>query len=256
MRGFLAVGTTMFAAVAVLAATANASAAASSGDTCTASGNGATYTLHITMPAGTQQYGFAFGAPGATVTNAVIPGANGSFSTQNLAANTSGAWISDSPLSGAPVASVTLRGQMTGSLRIVPASGTQPTYLSPVTCKLTGAAPVASAVFSVDHKAGYSAAARTWQLAVSIAGAGTVSAKEAEPTVSTAAPGGATAKPFVQVKRVGLKSAGKVTLALRPTAAGSQKLAANGSMRIHLVVTFDASSGKSASKAVTLTLRK
>jgi hypothetical protein len=243
------------AVAAVLAAGANALAAASSGDSCTASGNGSTYTLHITMPAGTQQYGFAFGASGATVTNAVIPGSNGSFSTQNLAPNTSGAWISDSPLSGAPVASVTLSGQMTGSLRVVPASGTQPTYMSPVTCKLANVAS-RTAVFSVASRPSYMPAAHAWRLSVAIAGAGTVSAKEAEPTIGTAAPQGATAKPYVHVKQVSLKTPGKVTLSVRPTAAGSQRLAAHGSLKIHLLVTFDAATGKSASKLVTLTLRK
>ena len=67
--------------------------AAASGDTCTATGTGNEYTLHITIPAGSQQYGFAFGASGATVTNADIPGTDGSFSTQNLAPNTTGAWL-------------------------------------------------------------------------------------------------------------------------------------------------------------------
>jgi hypothetical protein len=247
----------LVAPVAFAAATAGAVAPASSGDTCKASGSGTTYTLHITVPAGSRQYGFAFGAPGAKVTSAVIPGMNGSFSRENLAANTTGAWISDAPVTGSAVASLTLSGQMSGALRIVPASDASPTYLSPVICPLARSAPATgSAVFSVAHAASYNPAARIWQLVVAIGGPGTVSAKEPEPTISTAAPGGTTAKPFVQVRRVALKTPGKVTLALRPTAVGQAKLAAKGSMSVRLLVTFDAGSGKSATKTVRLTLRK
>ncbi len=246
----------LVAPVAFAAATASASAPASSGDTCTASGTGTAYTLHITVAPGSEQYGFAFGAPGVKVTGAVIPGMNGSFSSENLAPNTTGAWISDAPVTGSPVATLTLSGQATGSLRIVPASATQPTYLSPVMCKAATPAAAAHAVFSVSHGATYSPAAHAWHLVVAVGGAGAVSAKEAEPTISTAAPGGATAKPYVQVRRMGLKSPGKVTLTLRPTAAGQAKLNANGSLTVHLLVSFDASSGKSAAKLVKLTLRK
>ena len=257
MRSLPVVAAGLIAPVALAATTASAAAPSVSGDTCNASGSGPSYTLHITIPSGSSQYGFAFGAPGATVTNAVIPGMNGSFSSQNLAPNTTGAWISDAPVTGSPVASLTLSGQMSGALRIVPASDASPTYLSPVVCPLASSAPATgSAVFSVAHAASYSPAARTWHLVVAVGGAGTVSAKEAEPTVSTAAPGGATAKPYLQVERVALKTPGKVTLALRPTAAGRARLDANGSLSVRLLVTFDSSSGKSATKTVRLTLRK
>ena len=116
MRRLPAVIAALFAPVAFAATTASAVAPSASGDTCTASGSGTAYTLHITVPAGSPQYGFAFGAAGAKVTGAVIPGMNGSFSSENLAPNTSGAWISDSPVTGSPVATLTLSGQATGSL--------------------------------------------------------------------------------------------------------------------------------------------
>lgn len=256
MRSLPVVAAGLIAPVALAATTASAAAPSVSGDTCNASGSGPSYTLHITIPSGSSQYGFAFEAPGATVTGAVIPGMNGSFSSQNLAPNTSGAWISETPVTGSPVATVTLSGQITGPLRIVPASATTPTYLSPVRCPLASSTPGGRAVFSVAHSATYSPAAHLWRLPVAIGGAGTVSAKEPEPTVSTAAPGGATAKPYLQVKRVALKTPGKVTLALRPTAAGRARLDANGSLSVRLLVTFDSSSGKSATKTVRLTLRK
>ena len=60
-----------FLPAAVLAAGAASAIQAGSGDTCTTTGNGTEYTLHIAIPVGASQYGFAFGAPGATVTNAV-----------------------------------------------------------------------------------------------------------------------------------------------------------------------------------------
>ncbi len=94
----------VLAPAALLVALAGASMkAAPSGDTCTASGSGPTYTLRISLPPGAQQFGFAFGADGAAVTNAVIPGANGNFTTEGLAANTTGAWLSDAPLPSSSV---------------------------------------------------------------------------------------------------------------------------------------------------------
>src|SRR4051812_40324479 len=81
MSRFWAIVGGILASMAVLAASAGARTQAASGDTCTVSGNGTQYTLHITIPSGQQQYGFAFRADGATITSAAIPGANGNFST-------------------------------------------------------------------------------------------------------------------------------------------------------------------------------
>src|ERR1700755_69507 len=95
------------AAAALLVSPAGARPQAASGDTCVASGNGTELTLQVNIPAGQQQFGFAFRIDGATITNASIPGANGNFSTtaEALAPNTTAAWLSDAPLPGSSVVS-------------------------------------------------------------------------------------------------------------------------------------------------------
>lgn len=243
-------------AAAFVVATAGAQMQAQSGDTCTATGAGAAYTLQITVPSGPQEYGFAFGAPGATVTNAVVSGTNGSFTTLNLPPGTTGAWISDTPLTGVPDASLTVSGTATGSLTIVPAgSATQPTYFSPVTCTFAKAAQASNA-FTVARQVAYVRAARVWHLTVTIPGAGTVSAQQLEPTIGTGSAKTVTAKSLVQSRKLTLKSAGKVTLTLRPTATGQVDLRKSGSIRVKLNVTFDPKSGKAASKLLDLRLER
>ena len=244
----------MFAAVFAPAGGAMVKAAAS-GDTCTATGTGSEYTLHITIPAGSQQYGFAFGAPGATVTNADIPGTDGSFSTQNLAPNTTGAWLTQSPVTGSPDATLTLTGSASGSFTIVPSSAKQTAYLAPVTCKATVAA-TPSVAFSVNHTVKYVPSLHAWRLSVKTPGAGTISARQLLPTIGTAGAKSVTAKSLVQSRRIVTKSGGTFVLTLRPTPAGVAKLAAAGSIKANMSVTFDAANGKSASKQLTLTLRK
>src|SRR3954447_19938698 len=100
MSRFWAIAGGVVAAVAMLALPAGARTQAASGDVCTASGSGTQYTLHLVIPTGVQQYGFALRATGGTVTNIGIPGANGNFSTAvaSLAPNTSAGWFSDAPL--------------------------------------------------------------------------------------------------------------------------------------------------------------
>jgi hypothetical protein len=62
--------------------------------------------------------------------------------------------------------------------------------------------------------------------------------------------------PLVTTHVLALKSAGKVTLTLRPTARGEKTLVASGSLHVRLVVVFDPKGGKSASKVVLLTLTR
>ncbi len=244
----------MFAAVFAPAGGATVKAA-QSGDTCTATGAGTEYTLHITIPAGSQQYGFAFGASGATVTNAVIPGTDGSFSTQALAPNTTGAWLTQSPMTGAPDATLTLSGSGNGTFTIVPSGAKETAYLAPVTCKAT-VAPTATAALTVAHTVKYVPALHVWHLSVKTPGAGTVSARQLLPTVGTAGAKSVTAKSLVQSRRLVTGSGGTFMLTLRLTPAGVAKLAAAGSVKANLTVTFDSANGKSASKQVSLTLRK
>ena len=124
-------------------------------DTCTVSGSGTVYTLRITIPSGAEQFGFVFGAQGTTVTNAVIPGSNGSSSTQRLASNTAGAWISDSRLPSEPIVTLTTSSGATGAFIIVPATTSQPVYTTPVTCVPSTAVPGTNVAFTVKRHAAY-----------------------------------------------------------------------------------------------------
>ena len=81
-----------------------------------------------------------------------------------------------------------------------------------------------------------------------------MSARQLEPTSGTGGAATVAPKPLVQVHRVALKSGGKVTLMLRPTAKG--RLCWAGARPVRPNVTFDSADGRSASKVVALTLRK
>jgi len=225
-----------------------------SGDTCTADGSAPVYTLHITLPAGAQQFGFAFAARGTAVTNAVIPGTNGNFTTQGAAANTSGVWLSDAPLPTSNVVTVTTGGTA-GSLTVVPASSAKPEYFSPIQCRFTSATSRQGISFAVGTQAAYSAPAGAWRLVVTIPQGGTVSARQLEPTTGSGSAATVTPKPLVQAHRVALKSGGKVTLMLRPTPKGAAVLG-TGAGHVSLNVTFDSADGRAASKVVKLTLRR
>jgi hypothetical protein len=243
--------------VSAFAATgASATLQSASGDSCTASGNGTAYTLHITVAPGTEQFGFAFGVAGATVTKVVIPGENGNFSTRNLAPNTSGAWVSDTPLTGAPVVSLTTSSRATGSLTVVPFGASQSAYFSSVRCVATGNAPASTGAFAVDPHITYHGTARAWLMVVTIPEGGTVSAAELEATTGTGSAKPVTAKSLIQVRRVVSNTGGKVTLTLRATPIGQIGLKANGMIRLKLHVTFDSTTGKVGSELLALTLRK
>jgi hypothetical protein len=244
------------AAAGVLAGTGAARSQVPSGDTCTYSANGASYTVNIVTGSGVQQYGFAFGAPGLTVTNVGISGQNGNFTTAKLPANTGGAWISDTPLTGSVVATLTGSGSTTGPVVVVPSAAAQASYFDDVTCAAatstyTGGQKTKALSFTVASRAIYSAAAHGWHLVVTIPVAGTVSAKEPLATSITVRP-----KPLVQTKRQSLASRGKVTLLLKATPQGQLVLASKGALAVKLTVTVDSRDGREAHKTLSLTLRK
>lgn len=247
---------------ALLAPFAGASIKAPSGDTCTATGSGTTYTLVITLPStASEQAAFAFGASGISVKNVKVvgvPQTTGSMSTQNLPANTTAAWAMATP--GVPpgssvTASLTTSGTVSSSFTVVPADSSGTTYLDPIVCEVTKATPPSNK-FTVNQHVTYVAAARVWHLVVTIPAAGVVSAVELRPTVGTQSPEQKTAKSLVQTRSQGLKSAGKVTLVLKLTASGVAKLRAKGSLSVRMNVAFAPKGGKSASKIVRLTLRR
>jgi hypothetical protein len=241
--------------VSAFAVAGPAGAGTQSLDTCKVTGSGSTYTVRISVEAGSEQYGFAFGAGGASVANAVIPGNNGSFSTQNLATNTTGAWISDTALTGNVVATLTVSGTPSAPFTVVPAGAAQAMYFDPVTCSSGTVASPAAALTVASH-AVYRSSAGTWRLAVTLPGAGRVTALQLEPTVGTATAKSHTAKPLVKSNTVAAHSRGKYTLTLRATSDGLAALKAHGTMKVELHVVFDAQSGKSGVKTLSLTLRR
>src|SRR5581483_5449419 len=139
-----------------------------------------------------------FDAPGAKVTNISISGRNGGFTGGGLANGTTGAWISDAPLTGSIVATATVSGSVTGPFTIVPAGQNQSTYYDPVTCTTSagtasaagsGASTVAfSLVLPVAHSS-----TGTWRLGVSVPAAGTVVAAQLKASVGTSGSKPATA---------------------------------------------------------------
>jgi hypothetical protein len=247
-------------AALVLVIPAVGSAQTATGDSCTATGSGTAYTLNIAIPSGApEQFGFAFGVLGAAVTNVNMAGVDGSFSTQALPPAASGAWVTLSPIvPGSAVANVVTSAPVKGSFSVVPVSTSQPQpgYFQPIACTLASA-PVVSSAFTIDRRATYDRALNAWHLPVAIPGPGTVSAIEPEPTIGTAAShAAATGATLVQARKVGLTSSGKVTLTLRLTSHGQQVIAAKGSIRPKLEVSFAPKGGKPSSQLVTLTLQK
>jgi hypothetical protein len=246
-----------FVVAALSASSATGAVPQLTGDTCVAAGNGTSYALTLTLPSDAPaQYGFAFGAPGGTVTNVVIAGSEGTLSTRSLPANSSGSWITMTALMpGTVVADLTTSRAVTGAFTVTPASATAPTFFGPIGCEVAHAV-LPSRSFSVDRNLHYVAASHDWRLGVTIASPGVVSAIEPEPTVGTGGSVQHTATALVQTRRLGLKSPGTVTLVLRLTSLGETKLAMSSVLKVKLEVTFSPKDGKSASKVVNLTLKR
>jgi hypothetical protein len=113
-----------------------------------------------------------------------------------------------------------------------------------------------SSSFTVDHRATYVPALHVWRLGVTISGPGAVHAASPTPSVGLGSVTKQVSMPLVMSHVVALKSAGKVTLTIRPTSRGSKTLAATGKLHVRLEVVFDPRGGKSASRLVSLTLTR
>ncbi len=234
-------------------------AATPSGDTCTATGGGTSYTLSITLgPSSPAQSSFAVGASARHITNISDSGQTGQFSASGLPSGTTGALLLGNPAVPGESTSiaVTTSGSVASAFTLVPQSSPSGTYLDPVSCPLEAGTAPKSSNFTIDPHVVYSAAAKRWHLVVAIPGAGMVSAAQPEPTVGTAGSASVTAASLVQAKRVILKTAGKVTLKLRATPSGQARLASTGALKLKLAVTYAPTGGKSATKMLHLTLRK
>ena len=247
-------------AASVIAVAADGSPVTATGDSCTAAGSGTAYTLNISIPAGApEQFGFAFRAVGAAVTNVNVAGTGGAFSTQALPPSASAEWVTSSPVGpGSAVASLVTSAPVKGSFSVVPASTgqPQPEYFQAITCA-PASAPAVSSTFTVGRDATYDRALQAWHLSVAIPGPGTVSAIEPEPTIGTAAAhSAATAQALVQTRKVSLKSSGYVTLTLHLTSHGRQLITANGSIRPKLKVSFAPKDGRPSSQRIALRLQR
>src|SRR5579871_5890449 len=142
---------------------ADGARAVASGDTCTASGAGVGmgYTLSISIPSAPQQWGFAIGGSGVTVTNIEIPGSTGAFASASGPGGTNATWTGVAPLTpGTVVANVTTTSEAKEPLLVYP-QGAQSAYLDPIRCAIThktpAAAPTASVVFVVARHVLYDA---------------------------------------------------------------------------------------------------
>jgi hypothetical protein len=258
MNKFLGLAIIVAAATALFAAGASAQMKVPSGDTCasTPTGtSGTSYTLNIVTGAGTQQYGLAVGAPGITIQNISISGTNGNFTTSNLPANTSGAWMSDAALTGTLSATLTFTGTPTGSFMIMPAAQQGSSFYDTISCTATTRPLRKSISFSVTPKAVYSTKAHAWHVMVKVPTAGIVSAKQALIT-SPNTPKTLKPKAAVTVHRVQTKTGGTVMLTLKPTTAGLATLATKSAIKLQLNIQFDAHDGQNGHKLVQLTLRK
>jgi hypothetical protein len=260
MRKLLGVVMGVFVPAVFLISPAGAMGQAPTGDTCTASGSGTSYTLSITLPpTASPQGGFAFGARGVKVTNIDISGDTGSLSTQNLPPNTTGQWLmSNTPRPGESVTAVlTTSGPVTGSFRVIAASSPPSSgFFAQFLCPVSHGTAVPGNVFTVDQHVTYNSVAGAWHLLVTVPGPGTVTGIQA---VASAA--GSKSKPrpskyLIQARGVVATSAGKFTLTLRPTAGGNAALKKSGSIKLTMTVAFNPKDGKSAAKVVSLTLKK
>jgi len=248
----------MSVTAAFMVATSSAVIQSPTGDTCTASGSGTAYTLDITLPSNAaQEGGFAFGAPGVTVTN-IKSSTPGTFSTQNLPPNTTGELLlSNAAVVGATVTIVlTTSGPVTGSFTVVTAQfPPSSTFFDPFLCAVNTGTPAPSNAFTVNQHITYDSAAGAWHLVVTVPGPGTVSGIQ---LVSAAA--GSNSKPraikyLIQSWKVVATSAGKFTLTLKLTGDGKKAIKSRGSIKLKLSITFLPKNGKAANRVISLTLK-
>src|SRR4051794_8182302 len=238
---------------ACLAAGSGAAMSAPSGDTCSVTGTGTSYTVTINPPANAQEQGaFAFGGTSAKVTNIVIPATPGALNTSDVPSNTSAMWtLNATAVPGQSLtASIVTSAPITGSFSVVPADGNRTAWFDPVACSFPTAATVPSNKFTAKQKVTYNAKTGTWREAVVLPGPGKVIF--AHRTIVQ----GGTPKPLIKTGKLSASKAGQVMLTLRPTAAGAAALSTTGKIKLSLNIEFSPTNGKPANKLVSLTLRK
>ena len=242
----------LLAVMAVSAPLAGGVASAPSGDTCTATGNGTTYALQVTLPStAVEQGAFAIGAPGGVaITGIKDTGNPGTYSTQNLPANTGAVWVLTNPTYVAPgsqvILDVTTGQAVGGAFTVVPATaittGQTITYLDPIQCPIQKAAPPPSNKFTVQKRFQFSGG--VWRFVVRVPGAGRV-------TIA----GKSSPKLLIRTRTIPV-AAGTTRLTIVPTAAGKAALAAGGALKVKLVVEFKPRGGTPSTQTIAVALRK
>jgi len=253
MRGLWKAALGALVLAACLAGGSGAAMSAPSGDTCTVTGGGTSYTVVINLPANTEEQGaFAFGGDSARVTNIVIPATPGALATVNVPANTTAMWtLNATAVPGQSLtASIMTSAPISGTFSVVPANGNRTAWFDPVVCSFPKVSAVPSNKFSVKQKPTYNAKTGTWREAVVLPGPGKVIF--AHRTIVQ----GGTPKPLIKTGKVSVSKAGQVMLTLRPTAAGAAALSTTGKIKLSLNIEFSPTNGKPANKLVSLTPRK
>jgi hypothetical protein len=257
MRYLLKVAVNLVVPLSFLVPASGASAAApvSSGDTCSAIGNGATsYVVSVNIPSDAPaQGGFAVGASSAKVT-AITSSETGTFSTASLPAQTSGAWILTTPATiGGPTAlNLTTNAKVTGSFTVVPATTPATGFYSAISCGVSVAGSTPSAVFTVTRGLTYDASAHAWHLRLTVPRGGTIRAVQEIATNDVQQPTNA----LVLGAKLTVHRGGTYTLALKLTGDGARAFKTHSSLALKLGITFAPLVGNPASRTVRLTLTK
>jgi hypothetical protein len=234
-----------------LAIFAPAASATTTGDTCSADGNGSTaYSVSINIPANAPaQQGFAVSASGSKVT-AITSTETGTLSTHSLPAHTSAAWIlTTAAVPGGPTTlDVTTDAKNTGSFTIIP-TGTSafPAFSCAVSVGIT--AP--SAAFTSLRTATYDASAGAWHLRVTVPSGGTIRSVQ-EVQMTQVQP----ARTSISGTKLTVKTGGTYALVLKPTGIGETALKSHHSIAVKLSITFAPTVGRPASRILDLTLTK
>jgi hypothetical protein len=233
-----------------------ASTAASSRDTCTATGNGTSYTLDITIPKGAPvQRAFAFTSPGVSIANLEVEGMPGNPATSALPHGTNAEWlVTGQALPGTFTANVETSAAPRGSFTVEAVGKTKKILFAPVTCHAAGGA--VSNTFSAAGSATYSPSTHSWTESVTVPGPGTVTyvqvfTQNGGPLITNGPP----PEQLVEGNEVNVAKAGQVPLTLKPTSAGTAAVA-KGSASIYLSVTYKPTNAVPQTKILTLTLRR
>ena len=247
MRKLWAGTVAVIALAAALAATSQAVTAVASGDTCVANGNGTSYTLTVSLGAGSpQQDGFAVGVKGGTVTRLTIGGVPGTASTSGLPAGTDQAWLLGSPqgVAGASIALAVTTMGAAKTFTVVPWDQEHQQWFDAVPCPVSSLGVPVGSAFKVANSFAYKAPSHGWTFSVTVPSPGTINVSQA---------GGS--RLLIAQRRTNIGHAGTVHMMVGTTAAGRSALAKSGALKVRLAVEFSPASGsKPTTKTMAVTL--